>query len=90
MQLIIFICYKHFYCVLLFQVTLLLSEECRTLGRPKVKTASPLASAAAHITVDFSSSDLAHRPDILQNDGGSYGGSKGSRDFSDLQDILKG
>ncbi|XP_076253606.1 transmembrane protein 132C dtn isoform X1 [Rhynchophorus ferrugineus] len=72
----------------LLQVTLLLSEECRATGRPKMKTAGPLATAAAHITVDFSSSDIAHRPDILQNDGGSYGGSKG-RDFADLQDILK-
>lgn len=73
----------------LLQVTLLLSEECRILGRPKVKTAGPLATAAAHITVDFTSSDLAHRPDILQNDGGSYAGSKGGRDFADLHDILK-
>lgn len=74
----------------LLQVTLLLAEECRTGGRPKVKTSGPLATAAASITVDFSSSDLSHRRDILQNDGGSYSNSKGSRDFPDLQDILKG
>ncbi|KAG5868104.1 hypothetical protein JTB14_034634 [Gonioctena quinquepunctata] len=72
----------------LLQVTLLLAEECRNSGRPKMKSTGPLATSAASITVDFSS-DLAHRPDILQNDGGSYGGSKG-REFSDLQDILKG
>lgn len=71
----------------LLQVTLLLPEECRTSGRPKMKSSGPLSSAAASITVDFSSSDLSHRPDILQNDGGSYGNSK--RDFADLQDILK-
>ncbi|XP_066247683.1 transmembrane protein 132E [Euwallacea similis] len=74
----------------LLQVTLLLSEECRSTGRPKMKPAGPLATAAANIVVDFSSSDLAHRPDILQNDGGSYGNSKGGREFGDLQDILKG
>ncbi|XP_060527695.1 transmembrane protein 132C isoform X1 [Cylas formicarius] len=74
----------------LLQVTLLLSEECRTSGRPKTKSAGPLATAAAHIAVDFTS-DLAHRPDILQNDGGSYNGGKSGRDrdFSDLHDILK-
>ncbi|KAJ8975395.1 hypothetical protein NQ317_008610 [Molorchus minor] len=53
----------------LLQITLLLAEECRTSGRPKMKAAGPLATAAASITVDFSSSDLSHRPDILQNDG---------------------
>ncbi|CAH1236119.1 unnamed protein product [Diabrotica balteata] len=72
----------------LLQVTLLLAEECRSSGRPKVKPIGPLASAAATINVDFSTIDI-HRPDILQNDGGSYGSSKG-REFSDLQDILKG
>ncbi|XP_074036217.1 transmembrane protein 132C dtn isoform X2 [Leptinotarsa decemlineata] len=72
----------------LLQVTLLLAEECRNSGRPKMKSAGPLGTAAASITVDFST-DSAHRPDILQNDGGSYGGTKG-REFSDLQDILKG
>ncbi|KAJ8932719.1 hypothetical protein NQ314_014414, partial [Rhamnusium bicolor] len=74
----------------LLQVTLLLAEECRTSGRPKMKAAGPLATAAASITVDFSTSDLSHRPDILQNDGGSYGSSKVGREFPDLQDILKG
>lgn len=67
------------------QVTLLLAEECRNSGRGKIKSGA-LATAAASITVDFSSSDLSHRPDILQNDGGSYSGSK----FSDLSDILRG
>ncbi|CAH0554668.1 unnamed protein product [Brassicogethes aeneus] len=71
----------------LLQVTLLLAEECRLSTRPKGKPAGPLATAAATITVDYSSSDLSHRPDILQNDGGSYGGGKG---FLDLADILKG
>lgn len=72
----------------LLQVTLLLAEECRTSTKPKLKGTGPLATASASVTVDFSSSDLQHRPDILQNDGGSYGSSK--RDFQDLQDILKG
>ncbi|RZC37691.1 transmembrane protein 132B-like [Asbolus verrucosus] len=72
----------------LLQVTLLLAEECRTSTKPKVKSAGPLATASASVTVDFSTSDLQHRPDILQNDGGSYGGSK--RDFQDLDDIVKG
>ncbi|XP_049823614.1 transmembrane protein 132E isoform X2 [Aethina tumida] len=70
----------------LLQVTLLLAEECRLSGRPKGKAAGPLATAAASIVVDYSSSDISHRPDILQNDGGSYGGSKS---YLDLQDILK-
>lgn len=73
----------------LLHVTLLLSEECRTSTRTKGKSNGILASADASVEVDFSSSDLPHRPDILQNDGGSYGNSKG-RDFPDLQDILKG
>lgn len=73
----------------LLHVTLLLSEECRVPGRTKSKGPGPLASASATVTVDFSVSDLPHRPDILQNDGGSYSTSKG-RDFHDLQDILKG
>lgn len=74
----------------LLHVTLLLSEECRAIpAKPKTKTAGPLATAAASVAVDFSNSDLPHRPDILQNDGGSYTGSK-SRDFQDLTDILKG
>ncbi|KAL1489325.1 hypothetical protein ABEB36_014243 [Hypothenemus hampei] len=68
----------------LLQVTLLLSEECRASGRTKMKPLGPLGTAAAHIIVDFSSGDLAHRPDILQNDAGS------KRDFGDLQDILRG
>lgn len=70
----------------LLQVTLLLAEECRNSGRGKIKSSGSLATSAASISVDFSSSDLSHRPDILQNDGGSYAGSK----FSDLSDILKG
>ncbi|XP_025833785.1 transmembrane protein 132E isoform X2 [Agrilus planipennis] len=73
----------------LLQVTLLLSEECRTFSRPKHKGIGPLATATASVTVDFSVGDLPHRPDILQNDGGSYGNSK-VRDFTDLRDILKG
>ncbi|CAH1154164.1 unnamed protein product [Phaedon cochleariae] len=73
----------------LLQVTLLLAEECRVGSRPRGKSGGPLATAAASISVDFSSGDLAHRPDILQNDGGSYSGGKG-REFLDLQDILKG
>lgn len=63
-----------------------MAEECRNSGRGKIKSSGALAASAASIIVDFSSSDLSHRPDILQNDGGSYGGSK----FSDLSDILKG
>lgn len=73
----------------LLHVTLLLSEDCRIAPRAKNKGPGPLASAAASVTVDFSVSDLPHRPDILQNDGGSYSTSKG-REFQDLQDILKG
>lgn len=73
----------------LLHVTLLLSEECRSSSRTKIKGNGVLASADASVVVDFSSSDLPHRPDILQNDGGSYGNAKG-RDFPDLQDILKG
>ncbi|KRT83248.1 hypothetical protein AMK59_4705, partial [Oryctes borbonicus] len=65
----------------LLQVTLLLAEECRGPTRGKNKGSGPLGTAAASVVVDFSSSDLQHRPDILQNDGGSYGSSKGSRDF---------
>lgn len=57
-------------------------------SRSKVKGGGVLASADASVVVDFSSSELPHRPDILQNDGGSFGASKG-RDFPDLQDILK-
>lgn len=74
----------------LLHVTLLLSEECRSSSRPKTKANGALASADASVTVDFSSSDLPHRPDILQNDGGSYSGSKGGREYQGLQDILKG
>ncbi|KAJ8913830.1 hypothetical protein NQ315_003739, partial [Exocentrus adspersus] len=74
----------------LLQVSLLLPEECRTCTKPKIKASGPLATAAASITVDFSSSDLSHRRDILQNDGGSYASSKTGREFPDLQDILKG
>ncbi|KAL3270215.1 hypothetical protein HHI36_009271 [Cryptolaemus montrouzieri] len=73
----------------LLQVTLLLSEECRMSARSKIKGLGPLAQASANVIVDFSSSDLPHRPDILQNDGGVYGGTK-SGVFQDLQDILKG
>ncbi|XP_044755298.1 transmembrane protein 132E [Coccinella septempunctata] len=73
----------------LLHVTLLLSEECRMSSRSKVKNAGPLAQASANVIVDFSSSDLPHRPDILQNDGGVFGGTKGGM-FQDLQDILKG
>lgn len=73
----------------LLQVTLLISEECRGPLRGKSKGYGPLGTAAASVVVDFSSSDLQHRPDILQNDGGSYGNAKG-RDFHDLTDILKG
>ncbi|XP_017768079.1 PREDICTED: transmembrane protein 132D isoform X2 [Nicrophorus vespilloides] len=71
----------------LLQVTLMLSEECRAAARSKSK-GGPLAMASASVVVDFSSSDIPHRPDILQNDGGSFSGGKG-REFSDLQDILK-
>lgn len=67
----------------LLQVTLLLPEECRSASRLKSKPAGPLASAAAQISVDFSSA----QPDILQNDGSSKAA---GRDFGDLQDILKG
>lgn len=74
----------------LLQITLLLPEDCRSSIRPKLKGTGPLASSAASVTVDFTASDLPHRPDILQNDGGSYSNAKGNRDFQDLQDILKG
>lgn len=74
----------------LLHVTLLLSEECRGASRPKGKGSGALASADASVIVDFSSSDLPYRPDILQNDGGSYSSSKGGREYQGLQDILKG
>lgn len=74
----------------LLHISLLLSEECRTSPKPKTKGSGQLATAAASVVVDFSTSDMPHRPDILQNDGGSYGSSKSGRDFHDLADILKG
>ena len=77
----------------LLEVTLFLADECRG-PRSKGKGYGPLATAAASVVVDFSSADLSHRPDILQNDGGggggSYSASKGTHDFQDLRDILKG
>nr|CAH7758294.1 unnamed protein product [Callosobruchus chinensis] len=73
----------------LLQVTLLLADECRSQGKPKGKSSSPLATAAAKITVDFSEGELQHRPDILQNDGGSFSGGKG-REFVDMEDISGG
>ncbi|XP_050310274.1 transmembrane protein 132E [Anthonomus grandis grandis] len=72
----------------LLQITLLLSEECRFSGRPKLKSGGPLATAAAQINVDFGLADLASRPDILQNDGGSFSSLKGGRDINGLEDIL--
>lgn len=73
----------------LLQVTLLLSEDCRMSAKSKIKTGGPLATSSASVEVDFTSSDLSHRPDILQNDGGGspYGGPKV---LQDLQDILQG
>lgn len=72
----------------LLQVNLLLPEECRLSSRPKLRGAGSLATAAASVAIDFSASDLPHRPDMLQNDGGSYGGPK--KEYIDLQDIVKG
>lgn len=59
----------------LLQVQLLPCEECRSGGgRGRARGGSgqtqALASAAAAVYVDFSASDVPHRPDFPQNDGG--------------------
>ncbi|KAK9878658.1 hypothetical protein WA026_023108 [Henosepilachna vigintioctopunctata] len=72
----------------LLQVTLLLSDECRASARSRSKGAGPLARAFANVVVDFGTDEVPHRPDILQNDGGVFGGSKGGL-FSDISDLVK-
>ncbi|KAK3912238.1 Transmembrane protein 132B, partial [Frankliniella fusca] len=83
----------------LLKVTLLPAEACRGVMRrakPKSITSHvPLAVANAQVEVNFASSDVAQRPEFVQNDGGGMGGSggkdrKGGRDLPDLQDILIG
>lgn len=73
----------------LLQVTLELADECKNSPRPKMKGVGPLATASVSVTVDFSTTESQHRPDILQNDGGSFVGPK--KNFQGgLQDILEG
>ncbi|XP_052132201.1 transmembrane protein 132B, partial [Frankliniella occidentalis] len=83
----------------LLKVTLLPAEVCRGVMRrakPKSITSHvPLAVATAQVEVNFASSDVAQRPEFVQNDGGGMAGSggkdrKGGRDMPDLQDILIG
>lgn len=61
----------------------------------------PLAVATAQVEVNFAASDVAQRPEFVQNDGGGAAGSgssskdrKGGRDLApdlhDLHDILIG
>lgn len=75
----------------LLQVQLLLNEDCRVPTRSKINGTpqKPLATAAAAVEVDFSVSDIPHRPDFVQNDGGMLQfGQKNI--FDDLTDILSG
>lgn len=82
----------------LLRVTLLLSEQCRLrrnipMSKQSQKaTSGPLASALAHVQVDFSTSDTPSRPDTVQNDGISGRERKNGRDkdVNDLSDILIG
>ncbi|XP_057335778.1 transmembrane protein 132E isoform X1 [Microplitis mediator] len=97
----------------LLRVTLQLAEACRMSGanagrRAKGSRANnngqggaqALATATANVEVDFASSDLPHRPEFVQNDGGGMvqGGSshhhrerKTGREVApDLHDILIG
>ena len=94
----------------LLRVTLQLSDICRlpptggrrSKGSPtRSNSPSPaLATATANVEVDFASSELPHRPEFVQNDGGGIvqGGSshhhrerKTGREVSpDLHDIIIG
>lgn len=75
----------------LLQVQLLLNEDCRVPPRSKLsgRGAGPLATAAAAVEVDFSASDIPHRPDFPQNDGG-MAVPHTNTNFLDLHDILIG
>lgn len=97
----------------LLRVTLQLAEACRMSGANSGRRAKgsrtnnngqggaqALATATANVEVDFASSDLPHRPEFVQNDGGGMvqGGSshhhrerKTGREVApDLHDILIG
>ncbi|KAG8035245.1 hypothetical protein G9C98_001735 [Cotesia typhae] len=97
----------------LLRVTLSLAEACRMSGTNAGRRAKEsrtntsgqgatqaLATATANVEVDFASSDLPHRPEFVQNDGGGtvQGGSshhhrerKTGREVApDLHDILIG
>ncbi|XP_044592113.1 transmembrane protein 132E isoform X3 [Cotesia glomerata] len=97
----------------LLRVTLSLAEACRMSGTNAGRRAKgsrtntsgqgatqALATATANVEVDFASSDLPHRPEFVQNDGGGtvQGGSshhhrerKTGREVApDLHDILIG
>ncbi|KAI4500832.1 hypothetical protein M0802_004043 [Mischocyttarus mexicanus] len=88
----------------LLKVSLQLADACRLSGRRSGKASqraavASLATASANVEVDFSSSDLANRPEFVQNDGGgTVGGSHHHRDrktnrnevVPDLHDILIG
>ncbi|XP_063974726.1 transmembrane protein 132E [Diachasmimorpha longicaudata] len=92
----------------LLRVTLQLSDACRMsqTGNRRSKSASRtngaspnLATATANVEVDFASSDLPHRPEFVQNDGGGaiQGSSHHHRERKtgrevapDLHDILIG
>lgn len=63
----------------LLRVTLQLADVCRvsgpsgrrSKGTSRTNGASPaLATATANVEVDFASSELPHRPEFVQNDGG--------------------
>lgn len=86
------------------RITLQLADACRLSSRkskgstPRITAALPLATATANVEVDFASSELPNRPELVQNDGGGNLGMgshhrerKNGRDVvPDLQDILIG
>ncbi|XP_046420331.1 transmembrane protein 132E isoform X1 [Neodiprion virginianus] len=83
----------------LLRVTLQLADICRLPNRRSKNSprppVAPLATAAAHVEVDFASSDLPNRPEFVQNDGGGMVGShrerkNGKEMAPDLHDILIG
>ncbi|XP_051175131.1 transmembrane protein 132E isoform X2 [Leptopilina boulardi] len=87
----------------LLKVTLHLADSCRLSGRKSKTPATrgtpslPLATSTANIEVDFATSDLPNRPEFVQNDGGTLGGSSHHRERKngkdgapDLNDILIG
>lgn len=87
----------------LLRVSLQLADACRLSGRRSGKASqraavASLASASANVEVDFSSTDLANRPEFVQNDGGGTVGSHHHRERKtnrgemapDLHDILIG